>query len=77
MATPEVYRESFITLPDYRYRISENDGGMVCIQYQEAVSIDGIRQWATPPNTPPLSGCREDMAALAAELLQYVKEMPE
>ncbi len=77
MATPEVYRESFITLPGYRYRIYETDGGMVNIQYQEAVTVDGVRAWETPPNTPPLSGCREDMAALAAELLRYVKEMPE
>ena len=76
MAAPEVHRESYVTLHDYRYRIFEDDNGMVNIQYQEAIIVTGVRVWETPPNTPPLSGCREDMAALAYELLRYTKETP-
>ena len=77
MAEPEIYRESFVTMPDYRYRVYESDGGLVNIQYQERITVAGVSCWETPPNTPPLSGEREAITALAEELLSYARSMPE
>lgn len=67
------YHERFIENPDgWRYRIFEQDAGIIAIEYQEWREKD--KSWA-PSESTGISGNKDDMFVLASELTRFVAEM--